>query len=272
MVLLLNGGETRRRWLSSSKLGLLLLAAFRSCHDLTRTSLVCGVVEKRANVVNKKGIEELSDLLLVREVKSSFERNPCFCVNNKTWLGRLEGSSTHHTPLRCIGPILTTWRTFSLLRMPSRRPRVIPATFSSFVPLIMWLSAPRRTSRQYSVMSPYEGYEDLTIRTFSAGNTDATSLDLVAEAPFVFPERCGNAGLHAGRRDLARCVEPSVLVLHGGSLARDAWQGRRWGENPAATHGARHRRCGGRRSQAIRVAVLMAVRTRGRGVLGWARL
>lgn len=40
-----------------------------------------------------------------------------------------------------MGPILTTWRTFSLLRIPSRRPRVMPATFNSFVPLIMWLSA-----------------------------------------------------------------------------------------------------------------------------------
>jgi len=47
---------------------------------------------------------------------------------------------TYQTPLRCIGPILTTCLVFSLLRMPSRRPRVIPATFRSFVPLIIWLS------------------------------------------------------------------------------------------------------------------------------------
>lgn len=50
------------------------------------------------------------------------------------------GNRTYHTPFRCIGPILTTLRTFSLLRMPSRRPLVIPATLSSLVPLIMWLS------------------------------------------------------------------------------------------------------------------------------------
>lgn len=59
-----------------------------------------------------------------------------------SWVGCDDlDSRTHHTPLRCIGPIFTTWRTFSLLRMPSRRPRVIPATFNSFVPLIIWLSA-----------------------------------------------------------------------------------------------------------------------------------
>mgnify|MGYP006976744676 CR=1 FL=1 len=51
-----------------------------------------------------------------------------------------KSSRAYQTPLRCIGPILTTWRIFSLFRMPSRRPRVIPATFRSLVPLIMWLS------------------------------------------------------------------------------------------------------------------------------------
>jgi hypothetical protein len=30
------------------------------------------------------------------------------------------------------------------LRMPSRRPRVMPATFNSLVPLIMWLSREER--------------------------------------------------------------------------------------------------------------------------------
>lgn len=42
--------------------------------------------------------------------------------------------------MRCIGPILTTWRIFSLFKMPSRRPRVMPATFNNLVPLIMALS------------------------------------------------------------------------------------------------------------------------------------
>lgn len=47
---------------------------------------------------------------------------------------------TYQTPFKCMGPILTTCRTFSLFKIPSRRPRVMPATFNSFVPLIMWLS------------------------------------------------------------------------------------------------------------------------------------
>lgn len=49
---------------------------------------------------------------------------------------------TYHTPFRCMGPIFTTWRTFSLLRIPSLLPRVMPATLRSLVPLIMWLSGP----------------------------------------------------------------------------------------------------------------------------------
>jgi hypothetical protein len=52
----------------------------------------------------------------------------------------MRAGKTYHTPFRCMGPILTTLRAFSLLRMPSRRPLVIPATFSSLVPLIIWLS------------------------------------------------------------------------------------------------------------------------------------
>lgn len=56
---------------------------------------------------------------------------------------RIAKHVTYQTPLRCIGPILTTCRIFSLFKMPSRRPRVIPATLRSLVPLIMWLSAIR---------------------------------------------------------------------------------------------------------------------------------
>lgn len=48
--------------------------------------------------------------------------------------------------MRCIGPILTTCRTFSLFRIPSLLPRVIPATLRSFVPFIMWLSANQTVS------------------------------------------------------------------------------------------------------------------------------
>ena len=43
----------------------------------------------------------------------------------------------YHTPLRCIGPIFTTCRNFSLFKIPSRRPLVIPATLRSLVPLII---------------------------------------------------------------------------------------------------------------------------------------
>ncbi len=52
---------------------------------------------------------------------------------------------TYHTPFKCIGPIFTTCRVFSLFRIPSRRPRVMPATFNNFVPLIMWLSVTQPT-------------------------------------------------------------------------------------------------------------------------------
>lgn len=62
---------------------------------------------------------------------------------------RAENSSARsygiHTPLRYIVPILTTCRTFSLFNIPSRLPRVIPATLSSFVPFIMLLSSRRAT-------------------------------------------------------------------------------------------------------------------------------
>lgn len=54
------------------------------------------------------------------------------------------------TPLRCIGPILTTCLVFSLLRMPSLRPLVMPATLRSLVPLIMWLSSRRATHTPFA--------------------------------------------------------------------------------------------------------------------------
>lgn len=64
--------------------------------------------------------------------------------------------NTYQTPFKCIGPIFTTWRSFSLLRIPSRRPRVMPATFSSFVPLIMWLSAKQQVSKKKKNLFPIE--------------------------------------------------------------------------------------------------------------------
>ena len=165
-------------------------------------------------------------------------------VNNRIKYSGLENAATYHTPLRCIGPIFTTWRVFSLLRMPSRRPRVIPATFNSFVPLIMWLSAPRRNK---PLVLHYIALRRLGPRTFSASNTDSTSLYLVAETAFVLPERRGDSRLHAGRRNLTRCVESAVLVLHGPPLPWDTRESRRWREHSAAAHRARHRWCRGRR-------------------------
>lgn len=62
---------------------------------------------------------------------------------------------SYQTPLRCIGPILTTFRSFSLLRIPSRRPLVIPTTFSNFVPLILWLSTMSAKIRKRHVNPAY---------------------------------------------------------------------------------------------------------------------
>lgn len=69
-------------------------------------------------------------------------------------------SSSYQTPFKCIGPILTTWRIFSLFKIPSRRPRVIPATFNNFVPLIIWLSGIHKFKLQWSKFrDPYRHVE-----------------------------------------------------------------------------------------------------------------
>lgn len=69
--------------------------------------------------------------------------------SKSTMRSRAENSNARsygiQTPLRYIVPIFTTCRTFSLFRIPSRRPRVMPATFRSLVPLIMLLSSLRAT-------------------------------------------------------------------------------------------------------------------------------
>lgn len=108
-----------------------------------------------------------------------------------------------------MGPILTTWRTFSLFKMPSRRPRVIPATFNSLVPLIMWLSA-TSVSHQALLL-----HSEALKPTFTSSDADASSLNLETETPFVLPQRGGNARLHPRGRLLTCGVETSVLVLHG---------------------------------------------------------
>ena len=96
--------------------------------------LIRRMIEQRSDVVNEKWIEHFGDFLFVREIQRAIEWNPVHaCQPRNPTLCR----ETYQTPLRCIGPILTTCRVFSLFKIPSRRPRVIPATFKSFVPLIM---------------------------------------------------------------------------------------------------------------------------------------
>lgn len=136
-----------RSW-SSQRLAALDPSAIRSCDDGIGAALVHWMVEQTPNGVNEEWVELISDLLLVGKVESTLKRYP---TDVSIW-GREErnvlntGSqkeSTYQTPFRCMGPIFTTCRIFSLLRMPSLLPLVIPATFSSFVPLIMWLSIGR---------------------------------------------------------------------------------------------------------------------------------
>jgi hypothetical protein len=136
---------------------------------VSMTTLVGGVVEKSTDVVDEEGIQQIRDLLPIGKVKRTLERNPVDSVsttslrggppimNVQGWLLRpwsLMMSKTYQTPFRCMGPILTTCLTFSLLRIPSRRPRVIPATLSNFVPLMKWLSGspisqqPKRVRRE----------------------------------------------------------------------------------------------------------------------------
>jgi hypothetical protein len=137
----------QRRWLGSRGPREISLSLHRvrspvavySSHgsaSYTCPRLVRGVIEQSPDVVYEKRVKLFSDLLFVCEFECTLKRNPADCQFCRE---RAE-ISTYQTPFRCIGPILTTCRVFSLFRMPSRRPRVMPATLSSFVPLIMWLS------------------------------------------------------------------------------------------------------------------------------------
>ena len=153
---------------------------------------------------------------------------------------------TYQTPLRCMGPILTTCRTFSLFRIPSRRPRVIPATFSSFVPLIMWLSSPHALVPSTLLSSRGDKI------TFSPGDTNTARLHLEAEASLVLPERSGDSWLHARRRNLACLVESMILVLHALLNSRERQNIRSLGH--AIGHGGSAR---GRRCQTAAVAILI---------------
>ena len=107
---------------------------------------VDGVVEESPDVVDEEGVEERGYVFFVGEFEGSLEGDP-----DGVLVGAMRGMMwTYQTPFRCIGPILTTCFCFSLLRIPSRRPRVIPATFRSLVPLIIWLSVVIRTVRSLS--------------------------------------------------------------------------------------------------------------------------
>jgi hypothetical protein len=109
----------------------------RQCTRTCRCSRLVGrVVQKSTDIMHEKRIQLLCDLLLVGKVKCSLEGDPIKNINGRTrW--KVAAIAAYQTPLRCIGPILTTCLVFSLFKMPSRRPLVMPATLRSFVPLIM---------------------------------------------------------------------------------------------------------------------------------------
>lgn len=111
---------------------------------------------------------------------------------------------SYQTPFKCIGPILTTCRVFSLFKMPSRRPRVMPATLSSLVPLIMWLSAEQLEHGHTS---------EQTVRTFATRNTNAFSFNLEAQTAFIFPQSSGHTRLHAWWGNLASVIKGVRLVV-----------------------------------------------------------
>lgn len=117
---------------------------------------------------------------------------------------------TYHTPFKCMGPIFTTWRIFSLFRMPSRRPLVIPATLSSFVPLIMELSA------LVSLPITSSGY---IRRTFSPGNAHALGFHLITKTPFILPESGRDTGLRSRGSHLTGRVIDVALQRRSGVVA-----------------------------------------------------
>ncbi len=114
-------------------------APFSRRHHSICPRLICWMIEQCADVMHEEWVEHFSYLFLVGEVQCTFEWYPDFRLAVSKQSKRKQ---PYQTPLRCIGPIFTTCRSFSLLRIPSLRPRVIPATLRSFVPLMKWLSVP----------------------------------------------------------------------------------------------------------------------------------
>lgn len=156
---------------------------------------------------------------------------------------------------------MTTCLIFSLFRMPSRRPLVIPATFNNFVPLIMWLSA-----NHQRVSSPV-----FVLHTLASSHTNSLCLDLEAQATLVLPQRRSHPRLHAWRGNLSRRVESlgrraiSPGVWHRLSYC---WQG----QDVVLSHRARNLmagRLGG--GQSVLVPILR-VWIGSRGILRGTRL
>lgn len=96
------------------------------------------VIQEFSDIVHKQRIQQIGDFLLVGKLQGTLKWDP----NASQWKSKYKAKNkrSYQTPFKCIGPIFTTERTFSLFKIPSRRPLVIPATLSNFVPLIIWLS------------------------------------------------------------------------------------------------------------------------------------
>ena len=76
LLLMVNGRQTMAGGVGAHLLALVLLAAVGGGHDLVCAGLVRGVVEQRANVLNKKRVKKLGNLFLVGKLESSIIGNP----------------------------------------------------------------------------------------------------------------------------------------------------------------------------------------------------
>ena len=159
---------------------------------------------------------------------SSARSNGILCSSRQSSGRVTRAPNTHQTPFRCIGPIFTTCLIFSLLRMPSLRPRVMPATFKSLVPLIMWLSG--------LGISAWFNRVDHVLRTFTSGNANSLRFDLETQASFVLPEGRRHPRFHAGRGDLAGAVKIGLRAVVG-LRRRHGWEGQ---DISRSAHRTRH--------------------------------